>query len=185
MSELRRICVFCGSHHGHNPRFAEAAKALGVALARRGIGLVYGGGRVGLMGVIADSALEAGAEVIGVIPGFLDRAEVAHDGLTELRRVDTMLERKTVMAELSDGYITLPGGLGTLDELFEALTASQLRLDVKPCGLLDVDGYYAGLVGFLDRAQDEGFLPVEHRSLLMVGVEIEELLDRMSAGSPA
>ncbi len=153
-------------------------------LVARELDLVYGGGHVGLMGVVADAVLAAGGEVIGVIPRGLDRIEVAHSRLTVLHRVDTMLERKTLMARLSYGYLTLPGGLGTLDELFEALTATQLELDVKPCGLLDVDGFFDRLRGFLDHVESEGFLGAAHRGLLLCDRDPGSLIDRLLAWRP-
>ena len=176
----RRICVYCGSNAGTNPAYARAARELGALLGARGIGLVYGGGKVGLMGVVADAALAAGAEVIGVIPEALRAREVGHPGLTELRVVLTMHERKAVMEELSDGFVALPGGLGTLDELFEILTWAQLGMHRKPCGLLDVNGFFAPLIAWLDHATAEGFVRPQHRAMVMVATDAEFLLDRFA-----
>ena len=151
MATLRRVCVFCGSKHGVRPEYTEAARAMGTALAAGGIDLVYGGGSIGLMGVVADAVLDAGGEVIGVIPEHMSDREIAHYGLTDLRIVGSMHERKALMYELSDGFVALPGGLGTLEELFEITTWSQLGLHAKTTALLDVDGFYGPLVGFLDQ----------------------------------
>lgn len=181
---LRRVCVFCGSSSGADPAFASAAARFGALLASRGIGLVYGGGSVGLMGVLADAALRAGGHVIGVIPSALALKEVAHDGLPDLRIVATMHERKALMADLADAFVALPGGLGTLDELFETLTWAQLGIHRRPCGLLDVGGYYQPLLAFLDRAVDMRFLRREHRDLLLVDEDPERLLDRLARYSP-
>jgi uncharacterized protein (TIGR00730 family) len=181
---LRRVCVFCGSSSGADPAFASAAGRLGALLASRGIGLVYGGGSIGLMGVLADAALRAGGHVIGVIPSALALKEVAHDGLPDLRIVATMHERKALMAELADAFVALPGGLGTLDELFETLTWAQLGIHRRPCGLLDVAGYYQPLLAFLDRAVDARFLRREHRDLLLVDADPVRLLDRLGRYSP-
>lgn len=177
--EMKRICVFCGSSTGFRKEYAEAAEALGKALAGRGCGLVYGAGGVGLMKVLADAALEAGGEVIGVIPQVLYDMEVAHQGLTELKVVSTMHERKALMAELSSGFIALPGGVGTLEELVEMLTWSQLGIHRKPCGLLDVQEYFRPLLSWLERAVTEGFLKEEHGAMLQVASGVEELLDRL------
>src|SRR5512142_2927654 len=181
---MRRVCVFCGSSPGASPVYLEAARAAGRALAGRGIGLVYGGGSVGLMGAIADAALAAGGEVTGVIPRALQLRELAHAGLTTLHVVGSMHERKARMAELSDGFVALPGGMGTLEELAEILTWAQLGLHAKPCGLLDVAGYYRTLIAFLDEAVGEGFLRPEHRRLVLVGEDPDELLDRFAAWQP-
>jgi uncharacterized protein (TIGR00730 family) len=180
MSGIRRICVYCGANVGARPAYAEAARRLGRVLGERGLGLVYGGGNVGLMGVLADAALAAGAEVIGVIPRALVARELGHQGITELRVVETMHERKAVLAELADAFVALPGGLGTLDELFEAMTWAQLGLHQKPIGLLEVDGFFAPLVAYLDRAVTEGFVRAEHRAALTVASEPEELLERFA-----
>jgi len=148
---MSRLCVFCGSSPGHDPAHGASAAQLGRVLAERGIGLVYGGGRVGLMGILADAALAAGGEVIGVIPQALLDREIGHRGLTQLRVVDSMHARKALMGELAEGFIALPGGIGTLEELFEVWSWAQLGLHRKPCGLLDVNGFFAPLVDFLDR----------------------------------
>jgi len=174
---LQRICVFTGSRPGARADYGAAARALGRTLAQRGIGLVYGGGNVGLMGEMADAALASGGEVIGVIPESLVRKEVAHGGLSELRVVRSMHERKAQMADLADAFIALPGGMGTLEELFEILTWAQLGLHAKPCGLLDVCGYFERLLGFLDRAVAEDFLRQDHRRLLLYAEEAESLLE--------
>jgi uncharacterized protein (TIGR00730 family) len=181
MAVLRRVCVFCGSKHGVRPEYTEAARAMGAALAAAGIGLVYGGGRVGLMGVVADAVLDAGGEVIGVIPDHMSDREIAHYGLTDLRVVGSMHERKALMYELSDGFVALPGGLGTLEELFEITTWSQLGLHAKPTGLLDVAGFYTPLVRFLDQLVTEGFIAVRHRRLLRVADKPSALLEQLAA----
>jgi hypothetical protein len=178
---MKRICVFCGSSSGHDPRYLEAARTMGQTLARRGLGLVYGGGSVGLMGAVADAALAAGGEVIGVIPEVLQIRELAHRSLTTLHVVGSMHERKALMAELSDGFVALPGGMGTLEELSEVLTWAQLGLHARPIGLLDVAGYYQPLADFFDRAVGAGFLRPAHRALLLVGHEPGALLDRFAA----
>ncbi|WIX79665.1 TIGR00730 family Rossman fold protein [Amycolatopsis carbonis] len=184
MSSLRRICVFCGSSMGFSPAYAEAAAELGKLLAQRGIGLVYGGASVGTMGVVADSALAAGGEVIGVIPEALSSVEIAHAGLTELHVVADMHQRKAKMAALSDGFLTLPGGAGTLEELFEVWTWAQLGLHSKPIGLVDVGGYYGPLVSFADHMVTEGFLGAGYRDLLLVDSDASALLDRFADYSP-
>jgi uncharacterized protein (TIGR00730 family) len=182
--ELRSICVFCGASSGKDPRYAAAAAAVGERLATRGIQLVYGGGHLGLMGAVADAALAAGGRVVGVIPrGLVDR-ELAHHGVSELRIVDTLHQRKAVMAELSDGFIALPGGLGTLEELAEVLSWAQLDLHAKPIGLLDVGGYFGALEGFLDHAVSEGFVAERHRRLLLVDDDIDRLLAAFAAWRP-
>ena len=174
--DLRSICVFCGASSGNDPRYATAATAIGEGLARRGIQLVYGGGRLGLMGAVADGALAAGGRVVGVIPrGLVDR-ELAHTGVSELRVVETLHERKAVMGELSDAFIALPGGLGTLEELAEVLSWAQLDLHTKPIGLLDVGGYFAPFEAFLDHAVAEGFIAERHRRLLLVDDDLDRLL---------
>jgi uncharacterized protein (TIGR00730 family) len=178
---MGRICVFCGSSPGRSPAYTEAAVELGQTLVARGLGLVYGGASVGLMGKLADTVLEAGGEVIGVIPDSLLRYEVTHEGLPDLRVVGSMAERKTLMAELSDGFISLPGGTGTLDEMFEMLTWSQLGDHDKPSGLLDVDGFYSHLIAFLDHAVEERFLRPEHRAMLIVETSASALLDRFES----
>jgi uncharacterized protein (TIGR00730 family) len=172
------ICVFTGSRAGARSEYAHAARRLGRLLVERGYGLVYGGGNVGLMSEIADAVLDQGGQVIGVIPELLVGKELAHRGLTELRIVKSMHERKAVMAELSDGFMGLPGGIGTMEEFFEVLSWAQLDLHDKPCGLLNVGGYYRHIIQFLDHAVEEGFLKPEHRSMLIVEPEAEKLLDR-------
>lgn len=184
MHELNRVCVFCGSSAGSRPAYAAAARELGEALVRRGLGLVYGGGGVGLMGVLADTVLAAGGEVIGVIPQALVDREVASPRVADLRVVDSMHERKAMMAELADAFVALPGGLGTLEELFEVLTWAQLGIHGKPCGLLDSEGYYAPLVAHLDHAVAERFVRSEHRELLVVERRPEALLDRLATHRP-
>lgn len=178
---MRRICVFLGSNAGHRPAYAEAAAALGSALAREGIGLVYGGAAVGLMGRVADAALAAGGEVIGVIPRHLVEKEIAHSGLGDLRVVASMHERKALMAELADGFVALPGGIGTLEELFEVWTWAQLGSHDKPCAVLDVAGYYTRLLGFVDHMVEEGFLRAAHRDMLLVADRPDDLLARLRA----
>ncbi|MET7993075.1 TIGR00730 family Rossman fold protein [Amycolatopsis sp. NPDC005232] len=184
MSSLRRVCVFCGSSMGFTPAYAEAAAELGKLLAQRGIGLVYGGASVGTMGVVADAALAAGGEVIGVIPEALSSVEIAHAGLTELHVVPDMHQRKAKMAALSDGFLTLPGGAGTLEELFEVWTWAQLGLHSKPIGLVDVGGYYGPLVSFSDHMVTEGFLGAGYRDLLLVDADASALLDRFADYAP-
>lgn len=175
-----RICVFCGSSHGDHSRYADAARNLGQQLATRGIGLVYGGGNVGLMGVLADAALAGGGEVIGVIPHALFAKELGHTGISDLRIVHTMHERKSLMATLADGFIALPGGFGTLDELCEIVTWAQLGIHHKPCAVLNVDGYFDGFLQFLDTAVAQGFLRSEHRALLIVSPQLNDLLEQMA-----
>lgn len=183
-ARMRGICVFCGSSSGMRPGYATAARELGNLLAERKIGLVYGGGSVGLMGILADAALAAGGEVIGVIPQSLADKEVAHRGLTELRIVDTMHERKAVMAERADAFIAMPGGFGTLDEFFEILTWAQLGIHGKPCGLLNVEGYFDSLLEYLDHAVNERLLKPAHRELILVENEPDKLLARLEQFAP-
>jgi uncharacterized protein (TIGR00730 family) len=171
-----RICVFCGSSPGRTPAYASAARNLGALLARRGIGLVYGGGNVGLMGIVADAVLADGGEVLGVIPRALVDRELAHARLTELVVVDTMHERKQRMHDLADGFIALPGGFGTLDELFEALTWAQLGMHAKPCGLLDVDGFWRPLRALVERQVAEDFVRAHHSAMLLHADSAEALL---------
>ena len=175
------VCVFCGSSFGDDPRFNAAAEATGREIARRGWTLVYGGARVGLMGVVANAALGAGGRVVGVMPQFLYDREVGHDGLTSLEVVASLTERKLRMGELSDAFLSLPGGIGTLDELFEAWSWSQVGLQHKPSGLLNVAGYYDGLVAFLERATAAGFVKPQHRRMLAVSADVGELLDGFPA----
>ena len=185
MSRLKRLAVYCGSRFGADPRFAQVANALGATLAARGIGVVYGGGRLGLMGTVADAALAAGGEVIGVIPEALRDAEAAHSGCTELHVVPDMHARKAMMTALCDGFVTLPGGIGTMDELFEALSWQLLGYHAKPVGLLNVAGYYDALVAFVDMMTASGFLRARHRGNLIVGDDIDDLLERLAAHEPA
>ena len=182
---MKRVCVFCGSSTGIDPAYRSTADRLGRALGARGLGLVYGGARVGLMGAVADAALASGAEVIGVIPRALVSKEVAHAGLTDLRIVASMHERKAVMADLSHGFVALPGGWGTLEEFFEVLTWAQLGLHEKPCGLLNTSGYFDGLLAFLRHAVGEGFVRRENDRMLIVDETPERLLDAMDAWRPA
>jgi uncharacterized protein (TIGR00730 family) len=174
---MERLCVFSGSSPGARPDYTRAAEELGRALAARGIGLVYGGASVGLMGALADAMLDAGGDAVGVIPQALVDREIAHPGLSDLRIVGSMHERKALMAELADGFVALPGGMGTLEELFEVYTWTQLGLHSKPLGLLDVRSYYAKLVAFLDHAVEERFLTVEHREMLVVEERADALLE--------
>ena len=177
---MKRLGVFCGSSVGVNSAYAEAATTLGTLLAARGIGLVYGGGNVGLMGVIADAALAAGGEVIGVIPKSLADREVAHHGVTELRIVDSMHTRKAMMADLSDAFVAMPGGVGTFEEFFEAITWTQLGLHRKACGLLNVAGFYTELARFIDQAVTDGFIRPVHRAAIVVDDNPERLLDTLT-----
>jgi uncharacterized protein (TIGR00730 family) len=181
---IRRLCVFCGSSPGGDPAYAACTRELGELLTRRGIGLVYGGARAGLMGTLADAVLEAGGEVTGVIPKALLEREIAHLGLTDLRTVDSMHERKALMADLSDGFLALPGGLGTFEELFEIVTWAQLGMHRKACGLLNVRGFYDGLAAFLDHAVAERFLRPEHRDLLLVETSAGAMLERLLSFEP-
>lgn len=181
---MKRVCVFCGSAMGRRPAYGDAARALARALLDRGLGLVYGGGSVGLMGTIADAVLAGGGEVIGVLPKGLARKELAHDGLTEIHVVGSMHERKALMASLADGFVALPGGLGTLEEILEILTWAQLGIHRKPVGLLDVEGYWSGLVALLRHAVGEGFVRPEYAALLLVEPAPAALLDRFAAWHP-
>ncbi len=181
---MNRLCVFCGSSPGVDPAYRSAAEHLGRTLARRGIGIVYGGGSVGLMGALADAALAAGGEVVGVIPRALQLREVGHAGLSELHVVASMHERKARMAELAGAFVALPGGMGTLEELAEILTWAQLGLHEKPCGLLDVGGYWRPLVAFFDHAVAEGFVRPEDRRLVLVAGGVDELLDAFASYRP-
>lgn len=181
---MHRVCVFCGSSMGNDQRFADAARDLGAALAARRIGLVYGGGSIGLMGVVADEVLSNGGEAIGVIPRGLEREEIAHAGLTELRVVASMHERKALMAELADAFVALPGGLGTFEELLETLTWLQLGIHRKPVALLDVDDYWAGLRRLLDDAVRCGFVHERNAASLLVATRPDRLLDDLTAWTP-
>ncbi|GAC1571346.1 MAG: TIGR00730 family Rossman fold protein [Candidatus Elarobacter sp.] len=174
-----RVCVYCGSSPGNDPRFADAARAMGAALAHAGIGLVYGGGRVGLMGAVADAALDAGGEVIGIIPRFLEEREVAHGGV-DLRVVESMHERKAMMAELSDAFVALPGGFGTFEEFFEIVTWVQLGLAGARCILANVDGYYDPLLALIDGARDDGFINARNRAIVESCTSIDEVMRRLT-----
>jgi uncharacterized protein (TIGR00730 family) len=176
--------VFCASNLGNRPVFVEAAVRLGRQLAGSGVRIVYGGGRVGLMGALADAALAAGGEVVGVIPRHLADKEIAHGGLHELHVVGSMHERKALMAELSEAFVTLPGGFGTLEETFEMLTWSQLGLHAKPLLILEVDGFYAPLLAYLDHAVESGFLRSEHRQIVLVEEDVDRVLGRLAAFAP-
>jgi uncharacterized protein (TIGR00730 family) len=181
---MRRLCVFSGSSPGGHPAYVQAAEELGRALAAHDLGVVYGGAQVGLMGAIADAALEAGGEVVGVIPQALVDREIAHTGLTELHVVGSMHERKAKMADLADGFIALPGGMGTLEELFEVYTWTQLGLHSKPLGLLDVRRYYAQLAAFLDHAVAERFVTAEHREMLVVEERADAMIEAFRRWQP-
>jgi hypothetical protein len=181
---MKRVCVFCGSSSGTDPAFLNAARELGALLAQRGLGLVYGGGNIGLMGALADATLAAGGEVIGVIPEQLVQRELAHRGCTELRIVGTMHERKAVMADLADAFIALPGGFGTLDEFCEILTWAQLGFHRKPCGLLNVVGFWDAFVAQLNHAVEQGFVRQAHLNLMKVEREPAKLLARLEEEKP-
>ncbi len=181
---MKRICVYLGSNPGKNPAYVEAADKLALELAARKIGLVFGGSNVGLMGRLANTCLDAGGEVVGVIPKLLVEKEVAHPNLSEIHVVNSMHERKQLMADLSDGFIALPGGIGTLEEFFEVLTWNQLGYHAKPCGLLDVNGYYSCLADHMDRMVDEGFVVPEHRKMVMASSSPSELLDLFAVYDP-
>jgi uncharacterized protein (TIGR00730 family) len=176
-----RLCVFCGSRGGNDPRFVQSAVELGTLLAERGIGLVYGGGRVGLMGTLADATLASGGEAIGVIPQSLLEREVAHGGLTKLHVVDSMHARKLLMGELSAGFIALPGGFGTLEEFCEVITWSQLGIHQKPCGILNVAGYFDNLIAMFDYAVAQGFISETNRGIVLEAQRAEDILDRMTS----
>jgi uncharacterized protein (TIGR00730 family) len=178
MTSISSICVFCGSNGGADPAYEAAARAVGRDMAERGLRLVYGGGRVGMMGAVADAAREAGGDVVGVIPEQIVALEIGHTGLDDLRVVGSMHERKALMAELADAFVALPGGIGTLEELFEVYTWAQLGLHRKPLGLLDVAGYYEPLAAFLDHAVRERFVRAETRAMLAVGDSLGALLER-------
>jgi uncharacterized protein (TIGR00730 family) len=181
---VRRLCVYAGSNPGSDPAYADAARSLAALMAERRIGLVYGGGKVGLMGVLADTILEHGGEAIGVMPQALIDREIGHPDLTELKVVDSMHERKAQMAELADAFVAVPGGIGTLEELIEVYTWSQLGIHDKACGVLNVRGYYDGLAAFLDHAVSEGFLRPQHRAVLTVAEDPAELLDALATYTP-
>lgn len=180
---MRSICIFCGSSPGNSPEYLHMARDAGRLIAGRGLTLVYGGGRAGLMGALADAALASGGRVVGVIPQMLLDREVGHSGLTEQHVVATLSERKLLMGELSDAFLSLPGGIGTLDELFEAWSWTQLDLQRKPCGLLNHRGYYDALIEFLDHVVEEGFQRPRHRAALVVDTELGSLLDRLTTAS--
>lgn len=181
---MNSICVFCGSSSGRNPSYEDAARATGQALARAGLRLIYGGGRVGLMGTLADQVLSAGGHVTGIIPRALWEREIAHQGLTELRVVEGMHERKKLMAEMADGFIALPGGAGTLEEIFEQWTWSQLGIHTKPCGLLNVDGYFNSQIAMIERMVADGFLSHAYAAMLSVETDPHVLLARIRAYRP-
>jgi uncharacterized protein (TIGR00730 family) len=185
MGQMKQICVFCGSSAGGRPEYHAAAEELGRELARRHMGLVYGGGKVGLMGLLADAALSAGGEVVGVIPEHLMAWEVGHDRLTKLHVVRSMHERKALMADLSDAFIALPGGFGTLEEFCEVLTWTQLGLHAKPCGILNVVGFYSPLLALFDHLVEEGFLSRENRALVLARQSPSELLEALADWRPA
>lgn len=178
---MQRVCVYCGSNFGDRPSYKLAAQRLGKELVSHNIGLVYGGGNVGLMGAIADAVLAAGGGVIGVIPRALVEKEIAHTGLSQLRVVESMHERKALMAELSDAFIAMPGGFGTLEEFFEITTWTQLGFHKKACGLLNVDGFYDGLLAFLDQATEEKFVRPDHRAIVLAETDPAALIERLSA----
>jgi uncharacterized protein (TIGR00730 family) len=184
MAKLRNVCINCGSNPGKNPSYVNTARELGTLLASRGIGIVYGGAAVGLMGQVADAALACGGKVVGVLPRSLNE-RVGHRGLTELHLVDTMHERKAAMMELSDAFVALPGGFGTLEEVFEVLTWTQLGIHVKSCGLLNVDGYYDGLLQFLDHATAELFVKAGHRSNLLQASGASALVEMLERAEPS
>jgi len=181
---LENICVYCGSNTGSRPVYAEAARAFGKSLAQRGIGLVYGGSSAGIMGILADSVLEHGGRAIGVIPEALVRKEMAHTRLTEQYIVASMHERKMLMAEKADGFVALPGGVGTLEEIFETWTWAQLGFHAKPCGLLNIGGYFDKLTAFLDHTVEEGFMRSQHRAMLAVEDDPGKLLEKFSTYTP-
>jgi uncharacterized protein (TIGR00730 family) len=184
VTKLKRICVYCGSSVGARPAYKQTAQRLGELMAERGIGLVFGGGCVGLMGVVADAALAQGGEAIGVIPQSLVRREIGHRGVTKLHVVETMHQRKSLMADLSDAFIALPGGYGTLEEICETITWSQLGIQQKPCGLLNIENYWDGMLQFLDHAVREDFVRPENRGLVLVASTPEQMLDQLAAWAP-
>ena len=178
--QMQGLCVFCGSSRGASPKYAEVARELGEIMVQRGLSLVYGGGNVGLMGVLADSVLRGGGHVTGVIPQSLVDLEVGHHGLPDLRIVDSMHERKALMADLADGFVALPGGIGTLEEFCEVLTWAQLGMHQKPCGLLNAAGYFDGLLAFLDHTVRERFFKPQHRAMVLVDEDAGRLLQRLA-----
>jgi len=184
VNNLKRICVYCGSSVGARPAYKEAAQRLGELMAERGIGLVFGGGCIGLMGVIADAVLGKGGEAIGVIPQSLVRREIGHGGVTKLHVVETMHQRKALMADLSDAFIALPGGYGTLEEICETITWSQLGIQQKPCGLLNIENYWDGMLQFLDHAVEEEFVRPENRPLVLVASSPEGMLETLMDWAP-
>jgi uncharacterized protein (TIGR00730 family) len=181
VTAVRRVCVFCGAQPGHDPRFLEESTALGGALASRGLGLVYGGASVGMMGAVADAALAGGGEVVGVIPRKLADRELAHPRITSLHVVETMHQRKAMMADHASGFLAMPGGFGTLEEIFEVVTWAQIGIHHKPCLLLNLGGFYDGLIGFLDGAVRSGLLRPEYRALLLEARTVDEALDTLAA----
>ena len=181
---VRRVCVFAGTHLGVNPAYQDSARSLGRALVARGVEVVYGGAAGGLMGTLADAVLDAGGRIIGVIPRDLLPREIPHQGLSDLRIVDSMHQRKALMAALADQFVALPGGFGTCEELFEILTWEQLGIHDKRCGVLNVEGYYDGVLQWLDHAVAQRFLEPEHRSMLIVDTQVERLLDRLAGDTP-
>ena len=183
LDRMKHLAVFCGSSAGYNGIYRNQAEMMGKILAKKGIKLIYGGGKVGLMGVLADATLEAGGEVTGVIPRFMEPWEVAHDSLTQLIHVETMHERKALIHELSDGAIALPGGFGTLDELFEMLTWGQLDLHNKPVGVLNINGYFSSVMESIEKMVQEGFLKEVNRDMVLISENIEELLEKMNSYS--
>ncbi|MEM1370265.1 MAG: TIGR00730 family Rossman fold protein [Cyanobacteria bacterium P01_H01_bin.15] len=184
MNKINRFCVFCGSSLGSRPEYADAAVELGQVLLRREIGLVYGGASVGLMGKLAETILDGNGDVIGVIPSGLAEMEVADERLSNLRVVDSMHERKALMADLADAFIAMPGGLGTIEEIFEAITWAQLGIHEKPCGFLNIGGYYNHIINFLEGAVEEAFIRADHRSMVLVDTKSESLLEQFDRYKP-
>ncbi len=182
---MKRVCIFCGANKGNIPAYAESVRKLGKTLAKRKIGLVYGGGNIGLMGLLADTVMAAGGEAFGVIPRFMKKQEVAHEGLTQLFVVGSMHQRKSKMEELSDGFIALPGGIGTLEEFFEVWSWAQLGIHVKPFGILNVAGYFNPLIAMMDHIVSQGFMKPKHRAMVFVDSDLDALLDKMDAYRPA
>ena len=181
---MKQVCIFCGSYQGTKPIYMTAAQAMGGGLAKRGLGLVYGGGRVGLMGAVADGTLAAGGRVIGVIPQALVDRELAHSGVAEMHVVTSMHERKALMAGIADAFIAMPGGFGTLDELFEIITWAQLGFHHKPIALLNIGGYFDPLLGFIAHMAAEGFIKAEHQQAVLVRPDVDDLLDTLLAYQP-